>query len=531
MADAKRDDNNIPSALWVSSVDGSTTVPLKVNPVTWRVLVDIAWSSWYVTWPWSSTDEAIARYDGTTWKIIQDSNVTIDDSWTVNIPSWETYNINWTPIWTPWGSDTQIQFNDWGSFWWEAEFIYDKTKDSVWVGWAPEDFTIDWVTVTPIVEQRAENNNLWHNTLTRHSNTVELCARTFNLRARWTLATPLAVQNWDTLNCYIVWAHDWTEYRNSARIRTEASWAVSTGIVPTTMKLQTSNTSGTLQSWIEIDESQDVSIPNWDITANNLSGTNTGDQTSIVWISGTKAEYDTSCSDGNFVYDGDNVSDLTNDAWYITDSSTDTFTNKTFDANWTWNSLSNVDVANLANGTDWELITWDASWNPATVAVWTATHVLTSNWVWLAPTFQAAPWWGFTSSARAYVWTNQTWVVTWTYTKISLDTENYDIDWEFDPTTNYRFTATSAGRYVVSAGLRLQYWVSWEVDIAIYVNGALNTIFQAITTAEKRSVNVSDILNLSATDYVELYCRQWLWSDNIIQNWSNQSFMSISRIQ
>lgn len=32
------------------------------------------------------------------------------------------------------------------------------------------------------------------------------------------------------------------------------------------------------------------------------SGTNTGDQTSIVGISGTKAQFDTACSDGNFVY-------------------------------------------------------------------------------------------------------------------------------------------------------------------------------------------------------------------------------------
>jgi hypothetical protein len=35
------------------------------------------------------------------------------------------------------------------------------------------------------------------------------------------------------------------------------------------------------------------------------SGTNTGDQTSIVGISGTKANFDTACSDGNFLYVGD----------------------------------------------------------------------------------------------------------------------------------------------------------------------------------------------------------------------------------
>lgn len=49
-----------------------------------------------------------------------------------------------------------------------------------------------------------------------------------------------------------------------------------------------------------------------------------------------------------------------------------------------------VDIAMLANGTDGELITWDAAGAPATVPVGTATHVLTSNGAGAAPTFQAA---------------------------------------------------------------------------------------------------------------------------------------------
>jgi len=46
-------------------------------------------------------------------------------------------------------------------------------------------------------------------------------------------------------------------------------------------------------------------------------------------------------------------------------------------------------VAMLADGTDGELITWDAAGVAATIAVGTATHVLTSNGVGAAPTFQA----------------------------------------------------------------------------------------------------------------------------------------------
>ena len=40
------------------------------------------------------------------------------------------------------------------------------------------------------------------------------------------------------------------------------------------------------------------------ITGSNLSGTNTGDQTSIVGITGTKAQFDTAVTDGNIAYAG-----------------------------------------------------------------------------------------------------------------------------------------------------------------------------------------------------------------------------------
>lgn len=49
-----------------------------------------------------------------------------------------------------------------------------------------------------------------------------------------------------------------------------------------------------------------------------------------------------------------------------------------------------VDIADLNAGTDGELITWDASGDPATVSVGTSGQVLTSNGAGAAPTFQAA---------------------------------------------------------------------------------------------------------------------------------------------
>lgn len=83
-----------------------------------------------------------------------------------------------------------------------------------------------------------------------------------------------------------------------------------------------------------------------------------------------------------------NFSNLNTDK--IEADSTDTLTNKTIDANGTGNAISNIDVADLSDGTDGELITWGADAAPTTVAVGTSGQVLTSNGAGAAPTFQAA---------------------------------------------------------------------------------------------------------------------------------------------
>jgi hypothetical protein len=111
----------------------------------------------------------------------------------------------------------------------------------------------------------------------------------------------------------------------------------------------------------------------------NLSGTNSGDE--IVAIG---SELNTGTDDVKYA----SALALANSK-YITSDGTETLTNKTIDANGTGNSISNIDVADLANGTDGQLITWDAAGAPATVLTGTATHVLTSNGTGTAPTFQA----------------------------------------------------------------------------------------------------------------------------------------------
>lgn len=77
MANAERDDNFVPTLLAVSSADGTTPVPVYANPTTHRLLTDAGSG---VTGPGLSTDNAIARWDGTTGAVIQNSPVTVADT-------------------------------------------------------------------------------------------------------------------------------------------------------------------------------------------------------------------------------------------------------------------------------------------------------------------------------------------------------------------------------------------------------------------------------------------------------------------
>ena len=69
-----------------------------------------------------------------------------------------------------------------------------------------------------------------------------------------------------------------------------------------------------------------------------------------------------------------------------------------------------VTLAKMASGTAWNLITYDASGNPAAVATGTAWQVLTSNGAWAAPTMQTPASWGWvpkTGVSMGVNWTTQ----------------------------------------------------------------------------------------------------------------------------
>ena len=145
--------------------------------------------------------------------------------------------------------------------------------------------------------------------------------------------------------------------------------------------------------------------------------------------------------------DGTKIADNAIDSEHYTDGSIDL-------AHMSVNSIDSdqyvdgsIDEAHIANdavnfathlkaGTDGELITWDASGDPAAVAVGTSTHVLTSNGAGAAPTFQAA--------AGIDLTADQSWTGSQRATLV------VDNDGSFDMNLGQNFQCTPSGNFTLT---------------------------------------------------------------------------------
>jgi hypothetical protein len=114
-------------------------------------------------------------------------------------------------------------------------------------------------------------------------------------------------------------------------------------------------------------------------------------------------------------------------------------------------------------------------------------------------------------------------------TKVQFTTETFDTDSAYDNSTNYRFTVPSGkdGKYFFSATVnslrsganpRSKY-------VSIYKNGGQieqNGLFMASTSVFEGSqdctINCTTVLNLVATDYIEVYFRQYDGTSGIIKH-------------
>lgn len=122
MSNASRDQNFVPTLLGVSSADGVTPITIYADPVTHRLLVDFSGAgSGNVTGPLSSTDSAIALFDGTTGEIIKNSAVTIDVNGAITVAG------NYTLPYTDGTTGQTLQTDGAGTVTWSSAGSGDVT--------------------------------------------------------------------------------------------------------------------------------------------------------------------------------------------------------------------------------------------------------------------------------------------------------------------------------------------------------------------------------------------------------------------
>jgi hypothetical protein len=94
-------------------------------------------------------------------------------------------------------------------------------------------------------------------------------------------------------------------------------------------------------------------------------------------------------------------------------------------------------------------------------------------------------------------------------TKVTINTEVFDTNSNFDNATNYRFTPTVAGYYQVNGVLRLSATSSLSAGwVSIYKNGSEYSRGTEYNTAllGVPQLVVSDLIYLNgSTDYIEMY--------------------------
>ncbi len=151
-----------------------------------------------------------------------------------------------------------------------------------------------------------------------------------------------------------------------------------------------------------------------------------------------------------------------------------------------------------------DLISATANDTPARLAVGTNGQVLTADSTASTGIKWATPGGPAFSAYRAT--SGQSFTPS-TFVKVQLNAEFFDTDGCFDPTTNYRFTPTTAGKYQINLSAIISTSAAGRTIWAIYKNGTsfirLYDDTPTLTAAQSSGAVMIDMNG--STDYLELY--------------------------
>jgi len=431
MTQALRDDNRNPTVLWVSSVDWVTPTRLKINPVTWRVIASLTWAwAWDVVWPASATNNAVVRWDTTTWALVQDSNVIIADttwniSWVDQLTLWVASASAWVIVAQNATNANTVTIQSWvtsGSYTltlplavaWAWEVLTDAAWDWVlswgsWAAWASKalDDLASVAINTTLVSDTDNTDDLgtaaiwwkdlymWNTSVITWSTAPSTADVTLTHSANaltfagWTIALWTATATWGltwdlTGQADTVATITWLAPDTATTQATQASITTCANLVTVWALDAWSITSG----FTSIDVGA-WAIDWWVITADtNFAWALTGNVTwncswsawTVATITGLAPDTATTQATQASITTCANLTT----AWDLTTWSI-----------WTWF------VVKWTTMTLWSDATWDiyyrsAWWVLTRLAASTDWHVLTTGWAWTAPAWEAAAWgWGW----------------------------------------------------------------------------------------------------------------------------------------
>ena len=171
-----------------------------------------------------------------------------------------------------------------------------------------------------------------------------------------------------------------------------------------------------------------------------------------------------------------------------------------------------VTLGKLEDGTQGDILYYGASGAPARLGFGTSGDFLKTqgtgaNPVWASAGGANTPFFQAGKSTTDTIYTSNTWV------KVTFDDELIDTDGDYDPTTNYRFTPTTAGKYFIGSVFTISSTkVGYRYLATLYFNGANNRdaewSLQSESAGNESSLYTSLILTFNgSSDYVESYFR------------------------
>lgn len=136
------------------------------------------------------------------------------------------------------------------------------------------------------------------------------------------------------------------------------------------------------------------------------------------------------------------------------------------------------------------------------------------------------------SRIRAYRTGSEQTIPTGTWTKVGFNAENYDEQEEYDKTTTFRFTAAKAGYYLVHCTIRWKTSVDETLFIVRIKKNGVETSrgFTVASGIHPHLCTITDILQFSAEDYIEIEVNQGSGGDINILDGTNDTYLTVHKL-